>query len=95
MVAAGMKVSAHDPKADRAELVEHKDIKFFEDVYDALKGAQAAVLITGWADYKKLDFERVKKVMAKPVIVDVNNMLDADKLQGLGFTYLDVGRGRG
>ena len=36
-------------------------IQFFEDVYDALKGAQAVVLITGWADYKKLDFERVKK----------------------------------
>ena len=32
--------------------------------------------------------------MARPVIIDVNNMLDADKLESLGFTYLDIGRGR-
>ena len=32
--------------------------------------------------------------MARPVIIDVNNMLDADKIAGLGFTYLDIGRGR-
>jgi len=94
MLAAGVKVSAHDPKADRAEVAGHKEFKFFEDAYDALKGAQAMVLITGWADYRKLDFERVKKLMARPVIIDVNNMLDADNLQALGFTYLDVGRGR-
>ena len=94
MLAAKMKVSAHDPKADRAEVAGHKEFRFFEDVYDALKGAQAAVLITGWAEYKKLDFKRVKKTMARPVIIDVNNMLDADKLQSLGFTYLDIGRGR-
>lgn len=94
MLAVHMKVRAHDPKADRSEVVAHKEFKFFEDAYEALKGAQAMVLITGWADYKKLDFERVKKAMARPVIIDVNNMLDADRLQSLGFTYLDIGRGR-
>ncbi len=94
LVAAGMKISAHDPKADRAEVAAHKELKFFEDVYDALKGAQAMVVITGWADYKKLDFERVKKAMARPLIIDVNSMLDVDKLHSLGFTYLDIGRGR-
>ena len=94
MLEAKMKVSTHDPKADRAEVAGHKEFKFFEDAYDALKGAQAMVLITGWAEYKKLDFERVKKLMARSVIIDVNNMLDSDKLQGLGFTYLDIGRGR-
>jgi UDPglucose 6-dehydrogenase len=94
LAAAGMKVSAHDPKADRAEVAAHKEFRFCEDVYDALKGAQAAVLITGWAEYKRLDFERVKKAMARPLILDVNNMLDAERLGTLGFTYLDVGRGR-
>jgi UDPglucose 6-dehydrogenase len=94
LAAAGMKVSAHDPKADRAEVARYRDFRFCEDVYEALKGAQAAVLITGWAEYKKLDFERVKAAMARPLIVDVNNMLDAERLGTLGFTYLDVGRGR-
>ena len=94
MLAAGVKVSAHDPKADREEVAGHTEFRFFEDVYDALKGAQAMVLVTGWADYRKLDFKHVKKAMARPVIIDVNNMLDAEKLQDMGFTYLDVGRGR-
>lgn len=91
---AQMKVRAHDPKADRAEVSAHKEFLFFEDVYDALKDARAAVLITGWADYKQLDFERVKKVMAEPVILDIPSVLDANRLQALGFTYMDIGRGR-
>ncbi len=94
LLKAGMKVSAHDPMADRGEVAAQTGFKFCEDVYEALKGAQAMVLITGWADYRKLDFKRVKKAMARPVIIDVNNMLDADKLKSLGFTYLDIGRGR-
>ena len=94
MIAAKMIVRAHDPKASRMEVAEYKEFKFSEDVYDALNGAHVAVLITGWTDYMKLDFERVKKLMARPVIIDVNNMLDADELRRLGFTYLDIGRGR-
>lgn len=94
LVAAGMTVRAHDPKADRAEVALHKEFTFVEDVYEALRGAKAAVLITGWADYRKLDFEKVKGVMQRPVLIDCNNMLDADRLEAVGFTYLDIGRGR-
>ena len=94
LVGAGMRVRAHDPKADPAEVARHGEFRFCGDVYEALKGAQAAVLITGWAEYGKLDFARVKNVMARPLLIDVNNMLDAGQLQKLGFTYLDVGRGR-
>ncbi len=87
-------VHAHDPKADRAELAEYKGFTFNEDVYAAVEGGEALVLITPWNDYKQLDFARIAQAMARPVIIDTANMLDADKLTSLGFTYLGVGRGR-
>ena len=90
----GMRVSAHDPKADRAEVAKRSGFRFCEDVYDAVKGARALVVITGWAEYKALDFGRVRKLMAGPLVIDTNNMLDAEALAKLGFTYLDIGRGR-
>jgi len=94
MAREGMKIAAHDPKADRAELAARKEFRFCEDVYAAVEKARVLVLITAWPEYKALDFERVRKLMAGDVIIDAANMLDAQKLVSLGFKYLDIGRGR-
>ena len=94
MVREKMIVVAHDPMADRAEVAKHKEFIFVDDVYEALRGARAAVIITGWADYRKLDLDKIKALMANPLVVDVNNMLDADVLEKKGITCLNVGRGR-
>lgn len=90
----GAVIRAHDPKADRAELTQYSGFDFCEDVYDAVKDADAVVVLTAWSEYKDLDFERIRDAMAGPLVVDPNGALDADRLLGLGFTYLDVGRGR-
>jgi UDPglucose 6-dehydrogenase len=95
MVRAGMRVSAHDPKADRAEVAAQSDFRFVEDVYAAVEGADVLVLITAWPEYKALDFARVKSLMSGSLVIDTANMLDATVLQGLGFQYYDIGRGRG
>lgn len=90
----GAVVAAHDPKADRGEVAAHKEFRFVEDAYEAAKGAKAVVIITGWAEYKALDFAKLRKAMSGNVLIDVNNMLDAGKMEELGFRYMDVGRGR-
>jgi UDPglucose 6-dehydrogenase len=95
MVRGGMKVRAHDPRADRTEVAAQTDFQFVEDVYGAVEGADALVLITPWPEYKSLDFARVRGLMSGPVIIDTANMLDAPLLRGLGFQYWDIGRGRG
>ena len=95
MAREGMRVSAHDPKADRAEIATHANFRFFEDVYAAVKGADVLVLITPWPEYKSLDFSRILQLMSGPLLIDTANLLDAHQLQGLGFKYLDIGRGRG
>lgn len=95
LVADGAAVAAHDPKADRKELAAHREFRFCETAYQAVTGAKAVVIITGWPEYKSLDFRKVAALMEKPVLIDCNNMLDARKLEAEGFTYLDIGRGRG
>jgi UDPglucose 6-dehydrogenase len=90
----GATVRSHDPKADRSELAEHSGLGFHEDVYKAVEQVQAVVVITGWQEYKALDFGRVKNLMSGSVLLDTNNMLDAEALTSLGFKYLDIGRGR-
>jgi UDPglucose 6-dehydrogenase len=94
MAREGMRVSAHDPKADRTEVATHTNFRFFEDVYPAIEGADVLILITPWPEYKSLDFARVRQLMSGPVLIDTANVLDARQLQGLGFKYLDIGRGR-
>ena len=90
----GAFVKSHDPMADRAELAQHPELAFCEDVYEAVAKAQAVVIVTGWQEYKNLDFKRVKAIMNGNVILDTNNMLDVDTIMALGFKYLDIGRGR-
>jgi UDPglucose 6-dehydrogenase len=94
MAGEGMIVAAHDPKADRDELAERSDFQFAEDVYEAVEGADALVLITPWPEYKTLDFARVRRLMSRPMVIDTANLLDARSMERLGFTYLDIGRGR-
>ncbi len=94
MAGEGMIVAAHDPKADRDELAERRDFLFAEDVYEAVEGADALVLITPWPEYKSLDFARVRRLMSRPMVIDTANLLDARSMERLGFTYLDIGRGR-
>jgi UDPglucose 6-dehydrogenase len=95
MAREGMRVSAHDPKADRTEVATHAEFRFSEDVYAAIDGADALVLITPWPEYKLLDFALIRRQMSGSLVIDTANLLDANQLQELGFKYLDIGRGRG
>jgi UDPglucose 6-dehydrogenase len=94
MTGEGMIVAAHDPKADRDEVAARREFRFDEDPYAAAEGADVLVLITPWPEYKSLDFARVRRLMAGGLVLDTANLLDARALQGSGFTYLDIGRGR-
>jgi UDPglucose 6-dehydrogenase len=63
------------------------------DVWTALEGASAAVLITEWPEFVELDWRRVREVMAEPgIIFDGRNALDAEAVRGTGLIYMGVGR---
>jgi len=88
----GARVVAFDPVASRhaPRLLPHTDIA--TSAYEAARGADALVILTAWNEFKQLDMERVKVLMANPLIVDGRNIYDSQRMQELGFQYLSVGR---
>lgn len=89
----GAKVKAYDPKADPEEVRQHKEFKFYQDPYEIAKGADALVIVTDWPEFKSLDFEKIKSLMKKPVIIDAKNMLYGEGLARRGFIYSGIGTG--
>jgi UDPglucose 6-dehydrogenase len=62
------------------------------DPYEVAKGADALLVLTEWEQFKRLDWKRVRKEMARPLIVDGRNMLRPAEMRELGFEYLSFGR---
>jgi UDPglucose 6-dehydrogenase len=94
LIAKGAKVRAYDPVAmtdAKAEL--NGSIQYCDSAYNAAEGGDALVVGTGWPEFRTLDFEKIKRLLRKPVIVDTKNLLDAVRLRSMGFQYVGVGRG--
>ena len=90
----GASVKAYDPQSmEKARAIpELEGIKFCEGAYEAVKGADCAVIVTEWNEFKELDLKKIKKLMKQPVIVDGRNIYDPKKMKGLGFRYHCIGR---
>ena len=67
-------------------------VHFHDDPYKALEGVHAALVCTEWDVYKKLDWERAAKVMARKLVIDGRNLYDPEIMAAQGFTYFSVGR---
>ena len=90
---AGATICAHDPAAmDHAQTLVGNRIDYAETNYEALVGADALVVVTDWNEYRHPDFERVKRTLKQPVIVDGRNLYDVEKMRELGVRYFSIGR---
>ena len=67
-------------------------MKWSDNAYDAMKGAEAVVIVTEWNDYKTMDLNRAKEVLARPIMVDLRNLFEPQEMLELGFLYSSVGR---
>jgi UDPglucose 6-dehydrogenase len=93
LVKNGAVVRAYDPFAMiQAERELEQDVSFCDSAYVAAEGVDALILATGWPEFRCLDFARMKTLLRRPLIVDTKNLLDCDRLRGMGFEYLGVGR---
>jgi len=90
----GVKIQAHDPVAmeEAKRLQLDKIIKLYDDNYKALKGADCLLIVTEWLEYRKPDFNEMKKLLNNPVIFDGRNIYDPDTMKELGFDYYCIGR---
>jgi UDPglucose 6-dehydrogenase len=93
--AAGARIVAYDPEGVRTAKPLLPGIEFAESAYACLRGADAAVIVTEWDEFRALDLARVKATLAKPIIVDLRNIYPIKAMKALGFRYVCVGRGFG
>ena len=68
------------------------NISYFDDVYDAVKGADALVVMTEWNEFRALDLPRIKNIMKSTFILDTRNIINMSELSKLGFVYDNIGR---
>jgi UDPglucose 6-dehydrogenase len=93
LVAKGARVRAYDPVAlPEARLELNGTVHYCETAYAAAEGMDALVVGTAWPEFRSLDFDRVKHLLKRPVIVDTKNLLDSVRLRAMGFEYVGVGR---
>jgi len=91
----GAVVKAYDPRAFLEEVKLHRqDFNFCPDPYMVAEGSHALILVTTWPQFRDLDFTLIKWLMRNPVIIDAQNMLDAEELERKGLFHFGVGRGR-
>ena len=89
----GVTICAHDPAAlEHGRALLGNRIDYAETNYEALVGADALVVVTDWNEYRHPDFERVKRALKQPVIVDGRNLYDVERMQELGVRYHSIGR---
>jgi UDPglucose 6-dehydrogenase len=88
----GAIVRAYDPVAMGRAAEEMPKVEMCDSALAALDGADAAVLVTEWPEFADLDWGEAAKRMARPLLVDGRNFLDAATLRGAGFEYEGIGR---
>ena len=93
LLAAGAKVQAYDPEAVTvAKGIFGNRIAYAATNYDALKGADALVIVTEWSEFRRPDFSRMRTLMKAPIIFDGRNLFTPDQMKQNGFTYYSIGR---
>jgi UDPglucose 6-dehydrogenase len=96
LLKAGAKIQAFDPEAmDEAKKIFGDQILCVHRNYDALPGAAALLVLTEWNEFRRPDFQRIKKLLQHPVIFDGRNVYDPADLKKLGFKYHSIGRADG
>ena len=88
----GGTVNAYDPIANNPMSKIFKAISYYDDVYNAINGADALVIMTEWNEFRALDLIRIKKLMKGNYILDTRNIINMKELSDLGFIYDNVGR---
>jgi UDPglucose 6-dehydrogenase len=89
----GAKISAYDPAAmENARFYLNNIPVFANDQYEALKDADALLILTEWNEFRNPDFEIVKKMLKSNLIFDGRNVFEPDKMKELGFKYISIGR---
>jgi len=88
----GARVRAYDPVGIEQARSVLQNVTFCDGPYACAEGAHAVVIVTEWEQFRALDLDRLKAVMAAPVVIDLRNIYRPEEMVGRGFIYESVGR---
>jgi len=93
-LAEGCSIVAYDPAAtdNACRFFVNDNITFAADPYQAMKDADALVVLTDWPEFAHLDLKRVRMRLANPIIFDGRNLFNCEDMVKEGFTYICIGR---
>ena len=69
-----------------------KNVKFFDNAYDAIKDTELLVIDTEWKEFKELDYNKIYNLLKQKTIVDLRNILSKDEMNKIGFKYISIGK---
>ncbi|MBL9029834.1 MAG: UDP-glucose/GDP-mannose dehydrogenase family protein [Caedimonas sp.] len=93
LIKAGAKIRAFDPQGQKeGRDMLPPEVEWFEDPYMAMKEADAVVIITEWNEFRALDFNQMKLLLKKPLMIDLRNIYVPSQVQEKGFDYVSIGR---
>jgi UDPglucose 6-dehydrogenase len=88
----GANIKAFDPEAEETAKKILSNIEYVNDPYDAIKDADALMIITEWNEFRTLDKQKIKQLLKQPNIIDGRNVYGPREMKELGFNYIGVGR---
>ncbi|TGQ42030.1 UDP-glucose/GDP-mannose dehydrogenase family protein [Mesorhizobium sp. M00.F.Ca.ET.216.01.1.1] len=88
---AGAHIQAYDPKGMEQARMLWSDVAFRSNPYDAAENASAICILTEWEQFRALDFKRLAKLVATPIMLDFRNIYSADEVTSHGFAYFRIG----
>lgn len=93
LLRGGAHIQAHDPEAmGHVQKQYGERVRFFDDPYAALQGADALFIATEWPEFRSVDFDRIKNLLHDRVIFDGRNVYDLHIIKGKGLKYYSIGR---
>ena len=92
LLLAQVRVQVYDPQAMEKTRTTFPSLGYCEDAYQAAEGADALMIVTEWSTFRTLDWKRIEKSMARPLILDGRNVLEGPAMIAMGFEYHGVGK---
>ena len=92
LLKGGAEVFAYDPQGMDEAKKMLDGVHWCNGTYETMENSDVVAILTEWNEFRALDLERVKKLMNKPVMVDLRNIYNPDEMIGVGFDYYCVGR---
>jgi len=93
LIREGAVIKAYDPAGMKnASLILPQTVVYCMDPYEVAEDCDCLVIATEWNQFRKLDLERIKRLLKYPRLVDLRNVYEPEEMRKTGFEYVSVGR---